>query len=139
MSDRLTLAQAIADAGIPREKAENIAAAVIRLAQGGVTTKADLQAQGAELKTEVAAFRGDLKTDIAAVKADVSTVRAELQTLKTDLQADITGVRTELRNLEIRLDAEIGRITGRTLIRVSGVLVVLLGLLFAALHACPPH
>jgi hypothetical protein len=38
MSDRLALAQAITDAGIPREKAENIAAAVVRLVQGGVTT-----------------------------------------------------------------------------------------------------
>jgi hypothetical protein len=50
LSDRLALAQAIADAGIPREKAENIASTVGRLVEGGVTTKADLQAQGAELK-----------------------------------------------------------------------------------------
>ena len=42
-----------------------------------------------------------------------------------------TSLRVELRQVETRLAAEIARIADRTLIRVFGVTVVLLGILFA--------
>ncbi len=52
---------------------------------------------------------------------------------KPDLLNLETQLRGELRQVETRLTAEITRIADRTLIRLSGVMVVLLGILFAAL------
>jgi hypothetical protein len=90
MSDRLTLSDAIEDAGIERAKAERIASVIIDLIHDNVATKADV------LNME-------------------------------------TSLRGELRKVETRLSAEITRIADRTLIRLSGVMVVLPGILFAAL------
>jgi hypothetical protein len=44
MSDRLALAHVIEDAGIPRDKAENVATAIARFIEGSAATKADVQA-----------------------------------------------------------------------------------------------
>jgi hypothetical protein len=73
-----------------------------------------------------------LRAVIVATKTNVGHVEAELK-------AEIAAGRAELRNLDARLTGAIGHIAARTLIRLCGVLVVLLGLLFAALHAWPPR
>jgi hypothetical protein len=142
MSDRLALAHAIEEAGIPREKAEGMAAAIVRLVEGGGATKADLLAQGAELKTEVAAFRGDLKADIAAGRTDITELgtasRAELQAQGTDLKADISAVRTELRNLKTQLAGETGRVANRNFGWLLGIMlcgfIVVLGAIAHGFH-----
>ena len=54
MSDRLTLALALEDAGIERAKAARIATVIVELIHGTVATKADVQAMGAELKMAIA-------------------------------------------------------------------------------------
>ena len=54
MSDRLALANAIEDAGIPREKAESVATAIARFVEGNVATKWDVRSLGAELKADIA-------------------------------------------------------------------------------------
>jgi uncharacterized protein YjiS (DUF1127 family) len=94
MSDRLALAHAFEDAGIPRDKAESVATAVARFVEGSAATKADVD------RAEAA-----LKTDIAVLRSDIGLLRSD-----------------------------IARIADRTLIRLSGVMVVLLGVLFAALR-----
>jgi hypothetical protein len=55
MSDRLSLAHAIEDAGIERSKAENVASVIVRVIEGNVATKADLDATKAELKADTQA------------------------------------------------------------------------------------
>jgi hypothetical protein len=92
MSDRLALANAIEDAGIPRDKAERVASVIV-----------------------------DLVRDSAATKADVQDAR-------TDLKADIAALRSELKAQPNAL-----------MLRLGGLMVVLSGLLFAALHYWPPH
>ncbi len=55
MSDRLTLAHAIEDAGIERAKAERVASAIVDLIHDNVATKADVATISADLRrTEVA-------------------------------------------------------------------------------------
>jgi hypothetical protein len=75
MSYRLALANAIEDAGIPRDKAERVASVIFDAIHDNFATKADVQALGAELK--------------AAITAQVGSIRAELN-------SDITGVRSLL-------------------------------------------
>jgi hypothetical protein len=82
-----------------------------------------------------------------AVTADATVVRAKAERVasvifdaihenvatKADLQSLETRLSGDLQNMETRLSAEIARIADRTLIRLSGVMVVLLGIVLAAL------
>lgn len=110
MSDRLSLAHAIEDAGIPREKAENVATAIVRLVEGSVATKAELD------RVETA-LKADLKTEVAALRTDITRLDGGLE----------------------RLRATVAGMENRLLLRLGTGVAALLGLLFAALHAWPPH
>jgi hypothetical protein len=90
MSDRLTLARAIEDAGIERAKAERVASAIVDVIHDEVATKADVQSAKAELKA-----------DIAAVRANADLIEHRLLT------------------------------------RLGGLMIVVGGVLFAALHYWP--
>jgi hypothetical protein len=110
MSDRLALAHAIEDAGIPREKAEGMATAIARFIEGSVATKQDMQA-----------VRADVQASEAALKADIAGLRA-------DLKADIAELGAALKAQPNAL-----------MLRLGGLIVVGLGVLFTALHLWPPH
>ena len=60
MSDRLALAHVIEDAGIPRDKAENVATAIARFVEGSAATKADVDRAEAALKVEIAGVRAEI-------------------------------------------------------------------------------
>lgn len=53
MSDRLALSNAIEAAGIPRDKAEDIASAIARFVDGNAATKADVAAVRSDLRDAV--------------------------------------------------------------------------------------
>jgi hypothetical protein len=110
MSDRLALAHVIEDAGIPRDKAENVATAIARFVEGSAATKADVQASEAAVRTDLQAFR--------------ATVASEIARLETRIE---------------RLDAKVEQTGQRTFNRLGALVAVVAGLLFAALHAWPPH
>jgi hypothetical protein len=105
MSDRLTLANAIEDAGIERAKAERVASVVVDLVKGTAATKGDLDAARTELKTDIAALRTELKTDISAFRTELKT---DIAAFRTGLKTDIAAVRTELKDLELRLTLRLG-------------------------------
>ena len=65
VSDRLTLAHAIEDAGIERTKAEHVASAIFDAIRDNVATKADI---------------ASVKADVAAVKAKLTLVEHRLMT-----------------------------------------------------------
>jgi hypothetical protein len=79
-----------------------------------VAAKADVQALGTELKAELT--------------AQVAATRSEL---KADIQASETA-------LIERLNARLSRSETRTFIYLGSLMVVLTGVLFAALHYWPP-
>jgi hypothetical protein len=114
MSDRLTLANAIEDAGIERAKAERMASVIV-----------------------------DIIHDTVATKADISELRGEIHQVETVLRGEIrqveTGLRGEIRQVETSLRGEMALIEHRLLTRLGGLAVVLAGMLFAALHYWPPH
>ena len=95
MTDRLSLANALAEAKIDRPVAERIATEIFDAIHDSVATKADLQL------------------------------------LRTELTAEISAARTELKS-------DMAQLENRILVRLGGLMVVLLGLLFAALHYVPP-
>jgi hypothetical protein len=108
-TDRLTLAHVIEDAGIERSKAERVASAIFDAISDNVATKQDI----ARLE--------------AATRQDIAAVNARLDQVGAALKADIVAVRADLALVEHRL-----------LTRLGGLIVVLAGLLFAALRYWPP-
>jgi hypothetical protein len=98
LSDRLALAHAIEEAGIPRDAAESVATAIARFVEGSAATKADVQALGADLKAEIARTEATLRGEIAQTRAE--------------LKADVVGVRSLLASEVGRLDTR-SRAAGR--------------------------
>ena len=127
MTDRLSLANALADAKIDRPVAERIATEILGAIHENVATKGDLHSARTELKADIA----EVKTEL---KADIGEVRAELGAVKAELKADIGAVKADLREVELRLDARIDRVV----VRLGSLVVVVAGLLFVALRYLPP-
>ena len=90
-----------------------------------IATKADVQALGAELK--------------AAITAQVGSIHAEMK-------SDITGVRSVLASEIGRLDTRFERLGATVkaqpnaiMLRLGTLMVVLTGIILAALRYWPPH
>ena len=88
MSDRLTLANAIEEAGIERAKAERVASVIIDIIHDNVATKADVQAVRADLQTAETRLNGQ----IAAVRADLVLVEHRLMTRLGGLAVVLSGL-----------------------------------------------
>jgi len=128
MSDRLALANAIEDAGIPRDKAQRVASVIFDAIHDNVATKADVQASEATLKSELQGLRHDVQGSGAATRADTAAGMAELK-------SDVVAVRSALE----RQDANVEQIGSRTISRLGALMVVLSGIVIAALHYWPPR
>jgi pyridoxal biosynthesis lyase PdxS len=138
MADRLTLAHAIEDAGIERTKAEALAGAILEAIHDNVATKIDIRELRSELKADIQELRSELKADIQELRGEMARMdtelRSEMAQLGTNLRADMATLRAEMATLR----ADMALVEHRLLTRLGGLIVVLLGLLFAALHAWPP-
>jgi hypothetical protein len=120
MSDRLALANAIEDAGIERSKAERVASVIFDAIHDNVATKADVQA------TE-AAIRG-------LVQASEAAVRVEIQTVRGALASEVARLDTRIE----RLDATVKAQPNAIMLRLGTLMVVLTGIILAALRYLPP-
>jgi hypothetical protein len=81
-----------------------------------------------EIAEQIAVEIDDLVRENVATKPDIALLRTELK--------------ADLRELELRLDARfeaVGRQIDRVVTRLGALIVVLAGLLFAALHYWPPQ
>jgi hypothetical protein len=92
MSDRLALAHAIEDAGIPREKAESVATAIARFIEGSAATKADVDRVEAALKADVQAVRADLQATETRLNARIDLVEHRLLTRLGGLAVVLSGL-----------------------------------------------
>ena len=115
MSDRLALANAIEDAGIPHDKAQRVASVIFDAIHDRVATKADVQAGEAALKSELQALRHDVQGNGAATRADIAASMAELK-------SDVVAVHPHIE----RQDANVEQIGSRTVSRLGALMVVIL-------------
>jgi hypothetical protein len=88
VSDRLALANAIEDAGIPRDKAERVASVIFDAIHDNVATKADVS----ELRHDLQVTETRLKAEIAAVRFDLSLVEHRLLTRLGALMVVVAGL-----------------------------------------------
>ena|SRR6516162_3124230 len=115
MTDRLSLTNALADANIDRQKAERIATEIFDAIHENVATKADIDRLG---------------TRIDQVE---SGLKAEMRELELRLEARVDQVESGLKELELRLEVRIDRIV----VRLGSVMVVLAGIILAAIRYLP--
>jgi hypothetical protein len=120
VSDRLALANAIEDAGIERSKAERVASVIFDAIHDNVATKADVQASEAVLRGEIAQTRAELKADVMGVR---SVLASEIGRLDTRIE---------------RLDATVKAQPNAIMLRLGTLMVVLTGIILAALRYLPP-
>ncbi|MBV8119771.1 MAG: hypothetical protein JO081_07525 [Alphaproteobacteria bacterium] len=113
MTDRLSLANALADANIDRAAAERIATEIFDALQSSVATKSALQ------RLE-------------------SGMKSDLDRLETATKAEFQAMRAEVQALEQRMLLRFSELEHRLTVRFASVMVVLIGLLFAALRYLPP-
>ena len=111
MTDRLTLTRAFEGAGIQSELAERLTTEIYDAIHESVATKADLKADLAELEQNINATKA---RDIYQIR---SAMTAELAALEK--KVTVVGYRL---------------VTG-----LAALMVVIVALLFAALHYWPPH
>ena len=109
MTDRLSLANALADAKIDRPAAERIATEIF-----------------------------DAIHENVATKADIATLRAEMTSVRTELKADIATLRGDMTLLRTELKADIAALEHRLSVRFASVMVVLTGVILAAIRYLPP-
>ena len=126
MIDRLTLSRAIEDAGIERTKAERLASTIVDLIHDEEATKANVAAVSADLKATAAALKADIAALSPELKADIGVITGDLRRTEVALMGDISKVQAALRLIAHRL------------LWIGSLLIVALGLLFAALHYWPP-
>ena len=130
MSDRLALANAIEDAGIPRDKAQRVASVIFDAIHDNVATKADVQASEAAVRSQQ--------------QASEAAVRSQQQASEAALRGEIVGVRSlfasEISRLDTRierLDAAVKAQPNAIMLRLGTLMVVLTGIILAALRYLP--
>jgi hypothetical protein len=81
MSDRLALANAIEDAGIPRDKAQRVASVIFDAIHDNVATKADVLALGVALEPKFA------RQDVA-----IERLRSTLREMESRITLRLGGI-----------------------------------------------
>jgi hypothetical protein len=76
-----------------------------------------------------------IATEIFDAIHDNVATKQDIARLEAATKQEITRLEAAMREMELRLDQRIDR----TVTRLGSLMVVLLGLLFAALHYWPPH
>jgi hypothetical protein len=139
VTDRLSLTNALADANIDRPAAERIATEIFDAIHDGVATKSDLErleaAIRADLQREIAGLRADLQREVDGARTDL---QRDVDGARTDLQRDVAAVSADLQSATTTLRGEMALIEHRLLTRLGSLVVVVAGLLFAALRYFPP-
>jgi hypothetical protein len=94
--DTLDYARKLQSAGVPAAQAEVQASALGEAFAGTVASPADMEAQGASIRAEIASTRADLEAQGASIRAEIAATRADLDMLKTFLNARIDALGLEV-------------------------------------------
>ena len=92
MTDRLSLANALADAKIDRSAAERIATEIFDAIHDSVATKSDLERLEAATKADVQRLETHVDAQIAALRADLALLEYRLLTRPGGLTVLLFGL-----------------------------------------------
>jgi hypothetical protein len=92
MADRLSLANAPAEAKIERSAAERIATEIFDAIHDSVATKSDLERLGAETRAEVERLEATTRAEFATVRAEMTLLEHRLLTRLGSLVVIVAGL-----------------------------------------------
>jgi hypothetical protein len=76
----------------------------------------------------------DAATREPATKGDLTEVRGDISELRAELRGEIAQLRTEMRSGDALLAQQMAAQTDKILVRLGGLMIALIGMLFAALR-----
>ncbi len=79
------------------------------------------------------------RLQLAHAFEDAGLARDKAEHVVFDVIRDNVATKADLARVEAKLEAKIELIEHRLLTRLGGLIVVIAGILFAALHYWPPH
>jgi len=101
-----------------------------RLSLTNALADANIDRQKAErIATEIF----DAIHENVATKADIDRLGTRIDQVESSLKTDMAAVRAEMRELELRLEVRIDRIV----VRLGSVMVILVGIILAAIRYLP--
>ena len=137
MTDRLSLTNALTDANIDRQKAERIATEIFDAIHENVATKADIDRLGARIDHVETALGARIDQVETALGARIDQVEAafgaRIDQVGFRIDQVEKGLRAGMRELELRLEGRIDRIV----VRLGSVMVILAGIILAAIRYLP--
>jgi hypothetical protein len=92
MSDRLTLANAIEDAGIERAKAERVASVIVDIIHDTVATKADISELRGEIHQAETTLRGEIRQVETGLRGEMALIEHRLLTRLGGLAVVLAGL-----------------------------------------------
>jgi hypothetical protein len=98
------------------------------------TSAAEALVDALDAATREPATKGDLNATEAAVKAEVVLLRSDLTVSERNLKTEIALLSQRMDLMEKRLDARIASVLDKLVVRLGGLMIALIGLLFAALR-----
>jgi hypothetical protein len=136
-----SLYDALVSINVPTDKARAVVDAMERDMGTSLATKADLHQLRAEMGQEFALVRRDIQTLESGVRKDLgaleSGLRKDLETLDSGLRNDFrvveSGLRKDMQSVESGLRKDLELLSVTMTVRLGSMLVVGLGVLFAAL------
>lgn len=111
------------------------ASAVLKLQKVGFTTE-QVEALADFMDTQ-AASKADLEREANAIRVEISEVRTEIAEVRSELKAEIASVKSDLRQEATRLESAIELAKRDITIKLGGMLVIVTGVLLAAIRYMP--
>jgi hypothetical protein len=146
--DTLGFAKTLESAGVARKQAEAHAEAIRDKVMPELATRADIHGLQSDIQKSVAATRTEIQRLETATKAQFqqfeAATKAQYQQLDTAIHKVESSLRADARQFETTTKAEFQRLealmvatTDKVTIRLGGLVVVVAGLMLAALRLFP--
>ncbi len=118
----------LAKAGMPESQAAVLVRQQVKLLEGGLAAKSDIEDVRIDLEAELKAFKADVEAEFKAVGAELKTVKADLDAVKTDVE-------TLRRETAEKIDAAVETLRRETAERIDAAVETLRQETAAAINA----
>jgi hypothetical protein len=133
MTFELTLYDALLSIEVPADKAKAVIDALEHDMVSTLATKQDIGALASETRQEFVLVRQEIQALASETRQEFALVRQEIQALASETKQEFALVRQETQALRHELEHRIDLLQSTMTIRLGSIMVVSMGLLFAAL------
>ena len=125
----------LAEAGMPEAQAAVLVRQQVKLLEGGLAGKSDIEDVRIDFEAEFRAFEAEFKAFKADVEAEFKTVKANIDAVKADVDAVKAGVETLRRETTEKIDAAVETLRRETAEKIDAAVETLRQETAAAINA----